>query len=73
MYSFDEKRNDSAPQSSHEDGDNGAVREVQATSVALAAAVNKEPPKLWTPNMIKLYLILGIGYLISTMNGYGTL
>lgn len=40
----------------------GQVREVTAASVALAAAVAEQKPNLWSPNMIKLYMIMSIGY-----------
>ncbi|KAI5918168.1 lactose permease [Camillea tinctor] len=46
------------------------VREVNTASVALAAAVAEQKPKLLSPNMIRLYMIMGIGYLVSTMNGF---
>jgi hypothetical protein len=40
----------------------GQVREVTAASVALAAAVAEQKPNIWSPNMIKLYMIMSIGY-----------
>lgn len=48
----------------------GEVREVQAASVALAAAVAARKPNLLGRNMLQLYAIMSIGYLVSTMNGY---
>lgn len=45
-----------------------AVKETAVASVALAAAHNSKKPNLWSANMIRLYFILGIGYLVSTMN-----
>ncbi|KAK7932686.1 hypothetical protein PG985_003398 [Apiospora marii] len=48
----------------------GEVREVAAASVALTAAVAEQKPNLLSPNMIRLYLIMSIGYLVSTMNGF---
>lgn len=48
----------------------GDVKQVNTASVALAAAVAEQKPKLLSPNMIKLYMIMGIGYLVSTMNGF---
>ncbi|EFQ32261.1 hypothetical protein CGRA01v4_11122 [Colletotrichum graminicola] len=48
----------------------GEVTEINAASVALAAALAERPPNIWSPNMIKLYCILAIGYLVSTMNGF---
>jgi hypothetical protein len=40
----------------------GEVHQVQAASVALAAAVAEQKPKLWSKNMRKLYAIMAIGY-----------
>ncbi|CRK34472.1 hypothetical protein BN1723_014864, partial [Verticillium longisporum] len=48
----------------------GKVTEVNATSVALAAAMAEQKPNIWSANMIRLYMIMGIGYLVSTMNGF---
>lgn len=50
----------------------GTVKEVNTNSVALAAAVAAQKSSTWSPNMIKLYFIMSIGYLVSTMNGFGT-
>lgn len=47
-----------------------AVKETAVASVALTAAVNAQKPSLLSPNMLRLYLIMGIGYLVSTMNGF---
>lgn len=49
----------------------GRVVQVQAASVALAAAVAAHKPSLLSKNMLQLYFIMGIGYLVSTMNGFG--
>lgn len=49
----------------------GKVTSVNTGSVALAAAVASQKPSLWSRNMIKLYFIMAIGYLVSTMNGFG--
>jgi hypothetical protein len=49
----------------------GNVRQVQAASVALAAATAAQKPSLLSKNMIKLYMIMAVGYLVSTMNGFG--
>ncbi|CZR59914.1 probable lactose permease [Phialocephala subalpina] len=48
----------------------GNVTQIQAASVALAAAVAAQKPSLLSKNMLKLYFIMGIGYLVSTMNGF---
>lgn len=50
----------------------GNTREINAASVALAAAIEAQKPSLLSKNMLKLYLIMAIGYLVSTMNGFGT-
>jgi hypothetical protein len=49
----------------------GRVKQVNTTSVALAAAVAEQTPNIWSANMIQLYAIMSIGYLVSTMNGFG--
>lgn len=49
----------------------GNVKSINTTSVALATAIAGQKPKLLSKNMLKLYFIMGIGYLVSTMNGYG--
>ncbi|KAN0120408.1 general substrate transporter [Hyaloscypha variabilis] len=48
----------------------GKVTEIQAASVALAAALAGQKPNLLSKNMLKLYFIMSVGYLISTMNGF---
>lgn len=48
----------------------GNVHEVTTASVALAAAVEAQKPKLFHRSMWKLWFILSVGYLISTMNGF---
>jgi hypothetical protein len=47
------------------------VTHVNAASVALAAAMAQQKPSLLSKNMFKLYFIMAIGYLVSTMNGFG--
>lgn len=47
-----------------------AVKEAAVASVALAAAVEAQKPQAWGRGMIQLYMIMGIGYLVSTMNGF---
>ena len=49
----------------------GNVTQVQAASVALAAAMAAQKPSLLSKNMLKLYFIMAVGYLVSTMNGFG--
>lgn len=46
------------------------TRQINAASAALEAAVAQQKPKLLSPNMLRLYVIMGIGYLVSTMNGF---
>ncbi|WYZ41219.1 hypothetical protein EsH8_V_000114 [Colletotrichum jinshuiense] len=48
----------------------GEVKEINAASVALAAALAEKKPNIWSPSMIRLYGIMAIGYLVSTMNGF---
>ncbi|KAH8763596.1 lactose permease [Diaporthe sp. PMI_573] len=48
----------------------GNVKNVNTQSVALAAAIAAQKPNLLSPNMIKLYMIMSVGYLVSTMNGF---
>ena len=50
----------------------GNVRQFHAASVALAAATAAQKPSLLSKNMLKLYFIMAVGYLVSTMNGFGT-
>ena len=51
----------------------GKTIKVEAASVALAAAIAAQKPSLWSKNMLKLYFIMSVGYLVSTMNGFGEL
>lgn len=41
-------------------------------STALAEALANAKPRPLTKNMIKLYGIMVVGYLIATMNGFGS-
>jgi Sugar (and other) transporter len=50
----------------------GKVKEVNAASVALAAAIAAQKPSLLSKNMLKLYFIMSVGYLVSAMNGFGS-
>lgn len=47
------------------------TKEVAAASVALEAVIAEQKPKMFSKGMTKLWLIMGIGYLVSTMNGFG--
>jgi hypothetical protein len=40
--------------------------------MALTSAIASQKPNLLSVNMLKLYFIMGVGYLVSTMNGFGT-
>lgn len=44
--------------------------EVPATA-ALEAVLAECKPSMFSANMLKLWTIMSIGYLVSTMNGYG--
>lgn len=46
------------------------TKEANVHSVALAEAIAAQKPSKWSRNMIKLYAIMGIGYLVSTLNGF---
>ncbi|KAL1590125.1 hypothetical protein WHR41_01269 [Cladosporium halotolerans] len=46
------------------------VQEETVHSAALAEAVLQRKPSPWSKSMLKLYFIMGIGYLVSTLNGY---
>ncbi|KKY25198.1 putative lactose permease [Phaeomoniella chlamydospora] len=48
----------------------GNVKQVTAASVALASAVEAQKPSLFHRSMWKLWFILSIGYIISTLNGF---
>lgn len=74
----DDKSDYAQPRASHDPMDGkpeivGETREMEVSvvSAALAAAVEEQKPRLFSKNMLKLWWIMGIGYLISTMNGYG--
>ena len=77
----DKDDNDTLPRASHDAvaDEKPALRgetqlkEVAATSVALEAAIAEDKPRMFSKGMIKLWMIMGIGYLVSTMNGFGTL
>lgn len=49
------------------------TKEIAAASLALEAATAEHKPSMLSKGMIKLWLIMGIGYLVSTMNGFGRL
>ncbi|KAF2854865.1 MFS lactose permease-like protein [Plenodomus tracheiphilus IPT5] len=46
------------------------IKEAHVANVALAAALEAQKPRLLSRSMIQLYGIMGIGYLVSTMNGF---
>lgn len=56
--------------SDHLEKEPANLTQVNAASVALAAAIAAQKPSLWSKNMFKLYFIMAIGYLVSTMNGF---
>lgn len=45
-------------------------KEANVHSVALTEAIAAQKPNKWSKNMLKLYAIMGIGYLVSTLNGF---
>lgn len=51
--------------------ENVNLKDVNPASAALAAAVSSQKPNPWSKNMLQLYSIMTIGYLVSTMNGFG--
>nr|OQO29514.1 hypothetical protein B0A51_02606 [Rachicladosporium sp. CCFEE 5018] len=59
-------------EATHDDdlGKGPVVKEANVHSVALTEALEAQKPKLWSRSMIQLYLIMGVGYLVSTLNGY---
>lgn len=75
----DDKSDYGNPRASHDPMDDekpaavGETREMEVSfvSAALAAAVEEQKPSMVSKNMLKLWWIMGIGYLVSTMNGYG--
>lgn len=73
-----EKVGDTLPRASHDDpmikpqGDI-ETKEVAAASVALEAAIAEAKPSMLSKGMLKLWAIMGIGYLVSTLNGFGRL
>ncbi|KAK6429238.1 hypothetical protein LTR95_014613, partial [Oleoguttula sp. CCFEE 5521] len=46
------------------------VKEANVHSVALAEALEAQKPKIWSRSTIQLYLIMGVGYLVSTLNSH---
>jgi hypothetical protein len=50
----------------------GGVITANTSSMALTSAIASQKPNLLSVNMLKLYFIMGVGYLVSTMNGFGT-
>lgn len=75
----DKDEHDTQPRASHDavvdekPAFQGATqtKEVAATSIALEAAIAEQKPQMFSKGMIKLWMIMGIGYLVSTMNGFG--
>jgi hypothetical protein len=46
------------------------TREVAAASVALESAIAESKPSLVSPGMLRLWVIMSMCYLVSTMNGF---
>ncbi|KAH7322999.1 lactose permease [Stachybotrys elegans] len=70
MSGFDEKPHDEVASDHVNELPEKQTTEVTGASVALAAAVAAQKPEPWSKSMIRLYGIMGIGYLVSTMNGF---
>lgn len=49
----------------------GVVVETVTASVALAAAMAESKPSPFSRQMLRLYVIMFVGYLVSTINGFG--
>lgn len=62
----DIKQGDSA----HLEKEPGNLTEINAASVALSAAMAAQKPSLLSKSMFKLYFIMAVGYMVSTMNGF---
>lgn len=46
------------------------AKEANVHSVALTEALAAQKPSPWSRNMLQLYAIMGVGYLVSTLNGF---
>lgn len=49
----------------------GEVQEINTASVALSAALAEQKPHLFSKPILRLWAFMAVGYLISTINGYG--
>lgn len=68
---MDEKPVEQHVVSVHDELRKGSVaKEANVHSVALTEALAAQKPSPWSRNMIKLYMIMAIGYLVSTLNGF---
>ena len=67
---MDEKRESQVEHVDDEKRKLSVVKEKAVASAALTAAVEAQKPKLLSRNMLQLYFIMGIGYLVSTLNGF---
>lgn len=47
------------------------TKEIEATSVDLAVAAELQKPQLWSKTMMRVYYVMTVGYLVSTIQGYG--
>jgi hypothetical protein len=54
----------------HLEKEPGNLTEINAASVALTAAMAAQKPSLLSKSMLKLYFIMAVGYMVSTMNGF---
>lgn len=76
MASFEDKKTAgevtqevNSQEASSQDGSDNLNVEVVKGSEALAAAIRKEKPHPFSPNLCKLYLMCTLAFLCSTMNG----
>ncbi|KAK0390178.1 hypothetical protein NLU13_3750 [Sarocladium strictum] len=65
-------KDDEPPRASFDEKPAGDLqtREVAAASVALESAIAESKPSLLSPGMLRLWLIMSLCYLVSTMNGF---
>lgn len=56
--------------SDHLEKEPGNLTQINAASVALSAAMAAQKPSLLSKSMFKLYFIMAVGYMVSTMNGF---
>ncbi|KAG9256759.1 lactose permease [Emericellopsis atlantica] len=73
MSTYPTDKGEEPPRASFDEKPTGGAletREVAAASVALEAAIAESKPSLVSPGMLRLWCIMGMSYLVSTMNGF---